>query len=358
MTLAYPLIPGLDDIVERGDPKRRATAIRQISALFRQGADRFLAEHVDLFDGILAGLVLHTEIAARAELAELLAAIPNAPPTVVHQLARADEINIAGPLLRRSLVVGEQILVEIAGMKGQEHLLAISGRPALSTDLTDVIVRRGDRDVVRNVAGNAGANFSEGGYSGLVKRAANDGMLALAVGQREDISPARLRDLLASSADVVRRRLFEAARPGRKAAINKTMVELVGGAKQAPASRDFALAQRTIVALHQTQGLHEHSLLEFARTHKYEESIAALAAMSGVRLSTIDTLMAGERHDPILIIGKSLGLQWATARALIILRLGPNRSPSPTDIETARVNYDRLVPSTAQRVLNFWRNRQ
>ena len=68
--------------------------------------------------------------------------------------------------------------------------------------------------------------------------------------------------------------------------------------------------------------------------------------------------MTGERHDPILIMGKALGLEWATVRALILLRLGPNRPPSATDIEMARVNFERLVPSTAERVMNFWKARQ
>jgi hypothetical protein len=118
------------------------------------------------------------------------------------------------------------------------------------------------------------------------------------------------------------------------------------------------VAQRAVISRHQAEGLHEATLLDIAKAHNYEESIAMLSAMSGVRLSTIETLMTGERHDPILIMGKSLGLEWATVRALILLRLGPNRAQSAADIETARANFERLVPSTAQRVMNFWKARQ
>ena len=66
----------------------------------------------------------------------------------------------------------------------------------MSPDLTDVIVRRGDRDVVRRAAGNAGAAFSQAGYSALIKRASHDGVLTLAVGQRADLSAPQLKDLL------------------------------------------------------------------------------------------------------------------------------------------------------------------
>jgi len=48
-----------------------------------------------------------------------------------------------------------------------------------------VIVRRGDREVVRRAARNAGALFSPSGYSALIRRAGPDGVLTLAVGQRE-----------------------------------------------------------------------------------------------------------------------------------------------------------------------------
>src|ERR1017187_7741828 len=131
MTVATSLIPGLDEIVRHGDPKRRAEAARRIAELFLQGAANFRPDHVDLFDGVLTDLVPHTEPASRAELAERLSVLANAPRGLVGQLAREDEISIAGPLLRRSPVIDEQALIEIARIKGQGHLLAMSDRKSV-----------------------------------------------------------------------------------------------------------------------------------------------------------------------------------------------------------------------------------
>src|SRR5882724_8902986 len=207
MTVAMSLIPGFDEIVRHGDPKRCAEAARQIIELFLQTAANLRSDHIDLFDGVLIGLVPHTETAARADLAERLSVLANAPRALVGQLAREDEILIAGPLLRRSPAIDEGALIEIARLRGQGHLLAMSERSTLSPDLTDVIVRRGDREVVRRAAGNAGALFSQTGYSTLIKRASQDGVLTLKVGQRDDLSDQQLRDLLAGSIDIIRRRL-------------------------------------------------------------------------------------------------------------------------------------------------------
>src|SRR5258705_11448364 len=302
MTVATSLIPGLDEIVRHGDPKRRAEAARRISELFLTGAANFRPDHVDLFDGILIGLVPHTELAARVDLAERLSVLANAPRALVGQLAREDEILIAGPLLRRSPVIDEWVLIEIADIKGQGHLLAMSERPTLSPGLTDVIVRRGDRDAVRRAAGNAGALFSQSGYSALIKRANQDGVLTLTVGQRDDLSEPQLKDLLEGSIDIIRRRLLEVVKPVRQAAIKQAMSEISGVPEIVESHRDFAPAQRAILALHSAGALNEAALLGFAKAHKYEESITALAAMSGVRIATLDLLIAGDRHNALLIV--------------------------------------------------------
>ena len=50
-----------------------------------------------------------------------------------------------------------------------------------------MLVRRGDRDVAHCVADNRGARISDSGFSTLVKRAEQDGVLAEKVGLRPDI---------------------------------------------------------------------------------------------------------------------------------------------------------------------------
>src|SRR6202012_1727219 len=129
MAVAPSLIPGLEEIVKNGDPKRRAETARRIAELFLAGGANFPPDHVDLFDGILVDLVPHAELSARTNIAERLSLLANAPRALVGQLARANEIAVAGPILRRSPVIDEQTLIEIAAAKGQGHLLAMSERP-------------------------------------------------------------------------------------------------------------------------------------------------------------------------------------------------------------------------------------
>jgi hypothetical protein len=192
----------------------------------------------------------------------------------------------------------------------------------------------------------------------LIQRASHDGVLTLAVGQRADLSAPQLKDLLAGSIDIVRRRLLDVVKPERQTAIRVMIGEISGARAPAENKRNFAPAQRAILALHNAGELNEAALLGFAKSFKYEESIAALSAMSAMKIATLDQLISGDRYDPILIVGKTIGLEWATVRSLILLRLGPNRIAAPADIESARVNFTRLMPSTAERVVGFWQTRQ
>ncbi|OSI25840.1 DUF2336 domain-containing protein [Bradyrhizobium canariense] len=358
MTVATSLIPGLDDIVKRGDPRRRGEIAHAISQLFFQDAENLRPDVIDLFDNLLIDLVPHAELASRVDLAERFSRLNNAPRRLVSELARENEIAVAGPVLRHSPVLDDAALVEIARLKGQGHLLAMSERPTLSAVITDVLVERGDRDVVRRAAGNAGAVFSPGSYSELIKRAAQDGVLTLRIGQRSDLSGENLKQLLDGTLDVIRRRLSSVVNPVRQVEITRAMAAIEEATLPPGPRRDFSGAQRTVLALHRGGHLGESALFGFAKAYKYEEAIASLSAMSGVRLSVLDRLITGDRYDPILVLGRVLNVSWPTVRALILMWHGPNRTPADADLEQARANFTRLMPTTAERVVNFWRNRQ
>src|ERR1700737_2769307 len=116
--------------------KRLATA-RRVPALFGASPGIFNAKQIDLFDEVLERLIKTIEIraiadvSARIALAEIsvqLAPIAQAPPSVVRRLGKNDEIAVAGPVLTESARLSSEDLVEIAETKGEQHLLAVSGR--------------------------------------------------------------------------------------------------------------------------------------------------------------------------------------------------------------------------------------
>ena len=251
----------------------------------------------------------------------------------------------------------ETDLVELAKTKGQAHLAAIAGRDGIGEAVTDVLVRRGDTEVMRNVADNQSAKLSEGGFSALVKRAEGDGELAEKVGQRPDIPPHLFRDLLVRATAVVQQRLLQAAKPETRSEIQRVLEKVSKEFDDSAPARDYAAAQRAVVALHQAGNLGEAELADFAKDKKFEETVAALALLCGVPIETADRLMAGDRPDPILILCKAAGYGWTTARAIIMARPSAKGTSTPA-LDAAFANFERLSPSTAQRVVRFWQVRQ
>src|SRR3981189_1851637 len=152
---AHSIIVELEDAVAHGPPAKRVRTLRQVTDLFLQDAERFSDEQVKVFDDVLCLLIARVETRARAELSKRLAPIDYAPFETIQQLARDNEIEVAGSVLSHSSRLRTSDLVEIASTRGQDHLFAISGRQNLPEAVTDVIVDRGERKVLRKLANTA-----------------------------------------------------------------------------------------------------------------------------------------------------------------------------------------------------------
>ena len=358
MAMPASLIPELEDVLSHGSAERRADMLRRITSLFVDGANCYNEDHVGLFDDVLMRLIVEIEAKTVAELAHRLAPIDNAPIQLMRRLAKDDDIAIAGPVLKRSARLDESDLVDIARQKGPDHLLAISGRNEIGEAVTDVLVQRGDRDVVRSVATNKGAKFSEASFTSLVKRAETDGVLAETVGLRPDIPIHLFRQLVAQATEVVQKRLLAAARPEAQSEIKRVLVEVSReiGTKAAP-ERDYRAAQRAVLDMRRAEKLDESQLAHFARTGQFEEMVAALSALCAVPLDVVDRLMSSDRTDPVLILCKAVGFEWPTVRAIMNVHTG-GKGTSTQGIDEAHANFERLSQSTAQRVVRFWQIRQ
>jgi len=71
----------------------------------------------------------------------------------------------------------------------------------------------------------------------------------------------------------------------------------------------------------------------------------------------VDKIVVDARRDSMLVLGRALALDWPTLRAILLLRIANGSAPSVTDLEEARVKFERLSTMTAQRIVKFWRQR-
>jgi uncharacterized protein (DUF2336 family) len=357
MAAALSLLPELEDVIQRGTRQKRVDALQRITALFLDGASQFGDDHVDLFDNVFGLLIEEIETKARAALSNHLAPVSNAPVKVLRTLANDDDISVAGPVLKLAPRLPEADLISVARTKSQAHLQAISARPTLGEAVTDVLVRRGDREVARCVAGNRGARLSEHSFVNLIKRAEDDGVLAEKVGTRPDIPAPMFRELLVKATAVVRDRLLASAPSEVRNEINRILAKVSKEVAASVGPRDYRAAQRVMLNLDRAGSLDETAVAAFCGEGKYEETVVALATLAKVPINVVDRLMGGDQPDPVLILCKAVALGWPTVKAIITLQ-GDGKAPSRQDSDDAFANFGRLSESTAQRVVRFWQVRQ
>jgi hypothetical protein len=349
------IIAELEEAVRSGSPAKRISTLRQVTDLFLHDADRLSADQVKVFDDVLCHLVARVETRVKAEVSARLASVDHAPSGVIEHLASDDQIEVAGTVLANSSCLTSDTLVEIARTKGQEHLLAISGRTDLTEDVTDVIVGRGERRVIRKLAGNASARFSDNGYKGMIAHAESDDELTEMLGIRIDLPIKFLRDLLQRATEAVRARLASIAPAELQEEIRrvlKTIANAAGG--ESPPMRDFSRAEAVVRRMKGLNELNDAAIGRFAETRKFDEVAASLAVLNNsAPTNLMARLLEGFRSDLVLIPCKSAGLRPATVELILRNRPVKHRIGEET-LKIALKDYGKLSAETAERTLRFW----
>jgi uncharacterized protein (DUF2336 family) len=357
------LIAEIESAFASGSADKRVETLRRITDLFMLGADSYSDEHLGVFDDVISRLADKIESQARAELANRLAPVARAPFGVIRSLAGDRSIAVAAPVLTHSPRLSEEDLLAIAKAEGQDRLLAISKRVTVSEAISDVLVTRGDRDVLHSVVSNEGARFSHAGFGRLVERSVGDDELSVSVGLRKDIPKEHFRTLVSKASEAVFEKI-SAANPAAAIEVDRILFELTGhkvGSELPPVStaqRDFTQAKANFEALQRSGKPLEPALQQLAAAGRYGEIVAAVATLSQLPVETVDHVFSEKSadNDLALLLIKAAELSWPTAKPILDLRRGEPLTPAATD--TARVHFERLQTGTAKRVVRFYQVRR
>jgi uncharacterized protein (DUF2336 family) len=356
MSAVKSFLQDLDEAVSRGTAESRKRALRHATDLLIAG--RYSDEEIWVFGEVIGRIADEIEVAARAQLAKRLAHFDNAPINIIHKLAFDDSIEVAGPVLRDSERLDDNALVANAQTKSQSHLLAISKRKSIEKTVTDVLVTRGDQEVVKSVASNAGARFSEFGFLHLIKRAEGDSILADQLGLRKDIPRRLFQQLIAKASDDVRKRL-QRERPTMVDQIQTSVTDVAGAlqAKFGPVSRSYFVAKRVVATQHQQGNLNENSISGYARSHRFEEVTIGLSLLCSLPSDVIERALVDKNREMLLVLTKALDFSWATTMALLFLGAKDHRITAQ-DLNDLEGEFGRLNIETSRSVLKFYQSRK
>jgi uncharacterized protein (DUF2336 family) len=358
MTAHATLLSELESAIQTGSGERRTEILRRVTDLFLNAAPQISDEQTAVFGDVFEHLIREIEWKAVLELSDRVASVDNAPHKLVRRLAYDDSIEISGPVLERSDRLDDDELVEIARTKSQAHLAAIAGRAQIHEAVTDMLVERGDQAVMLKVAANDGARLSALSFRTLVDHSEDDEDLAVTVAKRRELPPQLFRQLVSKATLAVQQRMMSTANPGTAAEIKRVLAGISREVEEKTvAQRDYDAAKRAVMILQQQNRLGTKALMDYALAREFEEMVATLAALTGVSVELVDRLMGDTSGDGLVILCKSIGLDWNTARAVFVASAdGEPMHVARTDEISGR--YLKLSAYAAQRVIRFWQARE
>jgi uncharacterized protein (DUF2336 family) len=353
---SFLFLQELEEAISRGTPESRSRALWHATDLLIAG--RYSEDEIWTFGEVIGRLADEIEVAARARLAKQLARVDHAPVNVIHKLAFDDAIEVAGPVLRASERLDVKALVANARTKSQPHLFAISKRKSLEDKVTDVLVARGDRAVVKSVVNNQGARFSGFGFLHMIKRAEGDSILAEQLGLRKDIPRHLFQQLIAKASDDVKMRL-ERERPELVGQIQTSVADVTGAlqAKFGPASKSYFAAKRAVAVQHRHGELNEQAIADYARSHRYEEVTIGLSLLCALPGDVIERALTDRNREMVLVLARALGFSWETTMSLLFMGAKDHRITT-RELDDMKGEFGRLNIETSKSVLKFYQSRK
>ena len=353
---AMSFLQELEVAVSQGSVESRQRALSYATDQLIAG--RYTDDEIWMFGEIIGLLERDIAAAARAQLAKRLARADNAPTTIINKLAFDDSIAVAGPVLRYSERLDARALVANARSKSQPHLLAISQRKALSEDVTDVLVARGNREVVRSVAANDGARFSDFGILTMIKRTEIDSILFEQLGRRKDIPRQLFQQLIAKASNNAKKKL-EGERPDAVSEVQTLVADVTGAlhSKFGPASKSYFDAKRALAREKHYGNLNENKIFEYAQAHKFEEVTVGLSLLCSLPVDVVERALLDKSREELMILAKALGFSWETTMSLLFLGALDYRISSQ-DLDGMKKEFAGLNVETGQSVLRLYRSRK
>ncbi|MBR0935420.1 DUF2336 domain-containing protein [Bradyrhizobium jicamae] len=353
IAIASDLIAELDHVLKAGPPGRRIRILRQVAGLFLEDVHRLNEQHVGVFDDVLVRLIDNVELHPLTMLSRSLADISAVPRELARRLANHDDADVAAPILHKCACLSEADLIDIAWLRTEGHLFAIAGRAKISPELSDILLMRGDTNVLRALAGNAGAEITSGGFAMMLDAAVRDDEIARLLLSRADLPPDVRDGLVKRSTPRRQAQLLKIVPPAVRDAIRASI-----GAGSAPTGAappvavDYTEAKATVMGLNNAGQLNDSSVNRFAIRGEAHNVVAALALLAAVPTETIELLLNSADIQGLVIACRASRLNWTTTLAVVTHRKA-DRLPSRQRLDELRELFESFPLSNAQRLIRF-----
>jgi uncharacterized protein (DUF2336 family) len=351
------LIRELDRTVKSSDAGQRATLLPRVVNLFRRANIKTEEdERLELFDELFAQLIVDATTSVLAQLSHYLSEATFAPINTIQQLAQSDAIEVAYPILTRSNQITEETLIHIARTKCQDHLQAIAIREQVTETISDLLIERGESQVIKTLTANPKTAISQGGFGRLIERFSDHNNIVVNITRRRDLPPRAMRALLTKAPEGIRALIFRSVAPDVQKNVLRLLREMsaILGLEKG-CVRVTSEAFRAVYKAKEENRLNEDTLAEFARKQMFGETVVSISMLTQTPIDFVENQMRSEQLHNLIVICKSIKLNWATVLSILSLC---EVTFTPAELEEAGIDYSQLLVPAAQRAMHFYQLKQ
>jgi uncharacterized protein (DUF2336 family) len=336
----------------------RQILTENISDLFISEEGRLSDHERALMGDILIKLVSAVESVVRAELADGVARMENAPPELISLLAN-DEIAVARPILEHSPVLRTPELIEIVKQRSQEHRLAIAIRDYVSQDVSDSLVAFGEHDVLEALLKNPDAEISRRSMEYLVAESRRIDQFREPLLNREDLPPALAHRMFWWVSAALRRKILED--------FSLDEHELDGALEdatkralydQSQTEGTMVRAQRLVHRLWESGDLSFEFLIQALRQQRIQVFVAGLAELANIDIGTAARIFADEGGESMAVVARAIGMNRSEFTSVYLLLAQSRSGGKPYDVKVLKKIlelYDSVKKDHALTALRYWR---
>ncbi len=358
MTAVGARFAKLVDLAKAPSSEQRRELLREVTDLFFDTADVRTSRETHLFDEVLRTVAKEMQQNVLAELAERFADSPDAPIQLMHDLA-FNVFSVAEPVLKRSTVLKEDVLVKLVTEQSQEHIRAIAQRDTVSSRVSDAIVTVGDDDALDTLLKNAGAVIERTSMERVVDRARDNVRLHPSVVTRNDIPIDLLNEMYFVVETKLRAAIMERNASVDPAeldqALSRARTRMQGRAGK-PLDDDMRAAIKLIEQKKHVGELKPSLLVGFFRDKQYAAFTLGLAEIVGLDYDTTHTIVSRKDMEALAMICRAANIERPLFVTIAVLCCGGTDAMNQAE-QFGRM-YTAVPVEAAQRAMRFYKVRK
>ncbi|MEC9469730.1 MAG: DUF2336 domain-containing protein [Pseudomonadota bacterium] len=293
-----------------------------VTGLLVARADDPGSEETHLLNNMLEGVYDSLAHDAKRKMSERLADVPSMSSKLAAAMA-SDDLPVAQAVLERSKSLREEDLRKIAETKDQGYLLALAKRDHVSNDISNILIKRGSRDVKHTLAANLGAEITMPVFESLVKD------MPKQLGDR-------IRHLRKSNEEL----LEDLFRDDGEVAAGAELVKKQSKISPKAWLMGIRLGKTTL----------NKAVYQLAQEHNLLDAVALLSFFSGLDMKYVHNLMVRFDSTGIATVSRATGIGAMEFQAVCKERCKHLKFPESTGSKWL-TNYHMLDDTDARRLL-------